>query len=95
MLPFAVKLDTFLCPEFKCPQCGWGGVLEVKTTAFREAETEERIFKPGDKVVEGWVGIKEVFECGLCPKCLERPGELNLLPVTLLFTGGVFVRAHF
>ena len=94
MLPFTVKLDTFLCPDFKCPTCKWTGVLEVKTTAFRSKDIEERTFRPGDKVQEGWVGAREVFECGMCPRCLEA-GVVKLLPVELLFAGGVFVRAHF
>jgi len=94
MLPFSVKLDTFLCPEFCCPVCGWKGILELKTAAFRQKDSEERTFKPGDKVMPGWVGRREVFEGGLCPQCLEKK-ELKILPVTLVFENGVFVRVHF
>ncbi len=93
-LPFTVKLDTFLCPDFRCSDCGWSGVLEVKTTAFSKKDVESKVFKFGDHVVEGWVGKKEVFDGAMCPQCLER-GLVKILPVVLLFLDGVFMRADF
>jgi len=84
-------LATFECPNFSCPDCGYIGPVELKTSIFGKTPG---VFRLGDLVQEGHAGRKEYFDGVFCPECFKK-NSLKVHGVVLEIKDGVFANAYF
>lgn len=83
-----LKLNTFICHGFICPDCGYSGQIDLQTPAFVK-DKQEKTFRVGDKVTDTVVGKVDYVEGFFCPTCLQK-GKPVIRGVILVFEDGVF-----
>ena len=92
MFPYLdLKLSTFVCPDFFCPDCAYSGDVELKTL---NAGKPPGVYTLGQRVGDGLAGRFEVHDAVFCPDCLKNQ-NFKIHGVTLVIQNGVFLNAYF